>query len=57
MISNNMAMCTYSCITDTFLSKYGNLSLGLGTYLGIKIDGKYSKFLVKYSWMHILHFL
>lgn len=57
MISNNMAMCTYSCITDTFLSKYGNLSLGLGTYLRIKIDGKCNKFLVNYSWMHILHFL
>lgn len=49
MISNNMAMCIYSCITDTFLSKYGTLSLGLGTYLGIKIDGKCNKFLVNYS--------
>lgn len=48
-IISNKAMCTYSCITDSFLYKCGNLSLGLGTYLGIKIYGKCNQFLVTYS--------
>lgn len=31
-------MCTYSYITHSFLCKHGNVSLGLGAYLEIKMD-------------------